>query len=192
MKLLTAFFAFLVIGCAGAPPVFAQTDPNCQFYYGKVLTRAQWQLCFDDKMNVPSGGASNVPLLNGANIWTNQQTYLGGIGGTSGNVLLSQTAPTISSGFGIAPSIVASNGTTAFQVNVGTGGTATTGVVGLPTAANGWTCYATDVSSSAPGIFITKQVGSSATTATFGNYNTSAVLAPWAASDRLNISCFGF
>jgi hypothetical protein len=61
--------------------------------------------------------------------------------GGSNVLLISSTAPTISSGFGTSPSIVSANSTASFRVNVGTGGVATSGVVGLPTAAgNGWSC----------------------------------------------------
>jgi pectate lyase-like protein len=50
-------------------------------------------------------------------------------------------APTISSGFGTGASIASNNGTATFRLNVGTGGTASSGVIGLPTATNGWNCH---------------------------------------------------
>jgi hypothetical protein len=87
MKLLTAFLAFLVIGCAGAPPVFAQTTSGqaCHFVtqYGYVATAGQWTACLNslqiafgytpvnkagDTMQGPLGithifGASGVPTV---------------------------------------------------------------------------------------------------------------------------------
>jgi hypothetical protein len=96
--------------------------------------------------------------------------------------LLSSQAPTISSGFGTSPSIVNSNGTTAFTVNVGTGGAATSGVIGLPAATTGWSCFANDRTNNT----VTRQTATTTTSATF----TAA--AAWAASDILNISCFGY
>jgi hypothetical protein len=59
-------------------------------------------------------------------------------------LLASSTPPTVSSGFGTSPSIVNSNGTAAFTVNVGTGGVATSGVLALPTATTGWNCFVDD------------------------------------------------
>jgi hypothetical protein len=107
-------------------------------------------------------------------------------------MLLSPTAPTISSGFGSSPSVTGSNGTAAFRINVGTGGTASSGVIGLPAAANGWNCYPTDITTTSTNVFMTKQTASTTTTATLGNFNTSAVATAWAASDILAVSCFAF
>jgi hypothetical protein len=110
-----------------------------------------------------------------------------------GNILLIGGAtPTISSGFGTSPSIANNNGTAAFTINVGTGGTATSGVIGLPTATTGWNCQATDITTNSATVFITKQTASTTTTATIGNFNTSAAAAAWAASDILRVSCFAF
>lgn len=100
----------------------------------------------------------------------------------TGGMLISSTAPTISSGFGTSPSIVSSNGTASFRVNVGTGGAATSGVIGLPTATNGWNCQVADMTTNVA----TRQSASTTTTATF----TAA--AAWTASDILTVSCFAF
>lgn len=106
------------------------------------------------------------------------------------DLLISQTAPTISSGFGASSSVATNNGTAAFTVNVGTGGTATSGVIGLPTANNGWNCYATDISTQSSTVFVTKQTASSATSCTIGNFNTSGAAAAWTASDIVVVSAF--
>src|SRR5437588_993980 len=110
----------------------------------------------------------------------------------NGKAAVSPAAPTISSGFGTSPSITASNGTITFEVNVGTGGTATSGVIGLPAATTGWNCAATDITTNSATVFLTKQTASTTTTATFGNFNTSGAAAAWAASDKLRISCFAY
>ena len=107
----------------------------------------------------------------------------------STNLLWSSTAPTISSGFGTGASVSLNNGTAAFRVNVGTGGTASSGVVGLPAAANGWNCFATDITTQSTSVFMTKQTGSTTTTATFTNYNTAGAATAWVASDILAINC---
>lgn len=66
------------------------------------------------------------------------------------NGFVYNTAPTISSGFGTSPSVAASNGTATFTINVGTGGTATSGVIGLPNlGGGGWFCHCEDIASNA-------------------------------------------
>jgi hypothetical protein len=134
------------------------------------------------------GTTSSFPALkqSGANILLrladdSASTTIFGKFGTS-NLVISDVQPTVSSGFGTSPSIVNSNGTAAFTVNVGTGGVATSGVIGLPTAATGWSCFANDRTNNT----VTRQTATTTTTATF----TAA--AAWAASDILNISCFGY
>jgi hypothetical protein len=111
-------------------------------------------------------------------------------GFTLNNLLASNAAPTISSGFGVSPSITVNNGTAAFRINVGTGGTASSGVIGLPTATNGWNCFAGDVTT--PGSNNTRQSATTATTATLTNYGTSGTTSPWPASDVLSVSCFAY
>ncbi len=96
--------------------------------------------------------------------------------------------PAISSGFGTSPAIVGSNGTCSFQVNVGTGGTANSGVIGLtPAAPNGWTCQATDITTNSTTVFVTKQTASTTSSCTVGNFNDIAAAAAWTASDKLQV-----
>jgi hypothetical protein len=102
------------------------------------------------------------------------------VGGTT--LLISATAPTISSGFGTSPAILSSNGTTSFRVNVGTGGVATSGVVGLPAASTGWNCQVTDLTNNT----VTRETASTTTTVTV----TAA--AAWAASDTLIFNCAAY
>ena len=98
---------------------------------------------------------------------------------------ISATAPAISSGFGARPSIVHSNGTAVFTINVGTGGTATSGVIGLPRAKNGWAVHCDDITTQSTSVFVTKQTATSAISATLTQYSAAAVATPWAASDVL-------
>lgn len=102
-----------------------------------------------------------------------------------------RTAPTISSGFGTSPTITANNGTIAFRINVGTGGTANSGVIGLPTATTGWNCFASDFTTPATGHTI-KQTATSTSSATITNYNSAGTATAWTASDVLVVSCFGY
>lgn len=110
----------------------------------------------------------------------------------SGVMLVSATAPTISSGFGTSPSVSANNGTAAFRVNVGTGGTASSGVIGLPTASTGWNCTCADITSQSSTVYLCKQTAGATTTATIGNFDAAGAAAAWVASDILAVSCFAY
>lgn len=124
-----------------------------------------------------------------------QATYQYGIAWAStGKLALSDTAPTISSGFGSSPSISASNGTTGFLINVGTGGSATSGVIGMPTASTGWICHVNDLTAAAAHVaYNTRQTASSTTTVTVENQTTSTGAAvAWAASDILRLICTAY
>lgn len=107
----------------------------------------------------------------------------------------SATAPTISSGFGTSPAVLVHNGTSAFTVDVGTGGSATSGIVGLPAATTGWICNVENRTAVLGNVANarTVQISTTTTTATFENQtvSTGAVLA-WTASDVLAVSCRGY
>lgn len=102
---------------------------------------------------------------------------------------------TISSGFGTSPVITSSNGTAAFAVNVGTGGTASDGVIGLPVAPNGWRLAVENITATAANRADqrTVQTARTTTSATVQNQtiSTGAALA-WTASDILLIAAFAY
>ena len=100
------------------------------------------------------------------------------------STLMWDNAPTIhASTFGTSPSIVNSNGTAAFEINVGTGGTATSGQIDFSkSAANGWSCQVTDMSSN----IVTRETAFTVNSVTF----TAA--SAWTASDKLLINCSAF
>lgn len=109
-------------------------------------------------------------------------------------LLVSTTAPTISSGFGTSPTIASNNGTATFRVNVGTGGIASSGVVGLPTAANGWNCNVDAFNPSATQLLSrTVLTATTSTTATVQNelISTGAATA-WPASQVLILICVAY
>lgn len=135
--------------------------------------------------------------VSGSIISTNSagtSLVLGGTNNVTQNAKLvwSGVAPTVSSGFGVSPTIVGNNGTLAFQVNVGTGGAATSGVIGLPTAATGWICSCVDITTTSTTVFVTKQTASGTTSCTVGNFNDVASAAAWVASDKLNCSATAY
>jgi hypothetical protein len=112
---------------------------------------------------------------------------------TSGHLLISGTAPTISSGFGATtPTIAAQNGTAAFTINVGTGTIASTGVIGLPAANTGWSCQATDITTTSTTVFMTKQTATTASSATLGNFGDTGTAGGWTASDTLSVHCTAY
>lgn len=106
------------------------------------------------------------------------------------NLLATITSPSILSGFGSSPSISLNNGSATFRVTVGTGGTSTTGTLGLPTATSGWNCFADNLTTTSAGVFRTKQTGAgTVTSVTLVSYSTTAAIVPWTASDVLAVSC---
>jgi hypothetical protein len=108
---------------------------------------------------------------------------------TGAAMLYSRTAPTISSGFGTSPSILSSNGTATFRVNVGTGGVATTGVIAMPSASTGWNCQVSDLTTHSN---FPQETASTTNSVTFGGFNSAGAATAWAASDTLTANCWGF
>lgn len=108
------------------------------------------------------------------------------------SVLMSRANPTVSSGFGAAPSIVNPNGSGFFQVNVGTGGVASSGVIATNfTAAHNWNCTVANLTAHAGNrADDTVQTASTTTTITVQNQTKSTgAAAAWTASDILQLSC---
>jgi hypothetical protein len=109
----------------------------------------------------------------------------GGVLGASGSLLVNTGAtPTISSGFGSTPaaSVTSSNGATTFQVNVGGGGVATSGVIGMPAATAGWNCLVSDITTN----IVTRETAS--TTASV----TVTAASAWGAQNILLFHCLAF
>ena len=107
------------------------------------------------------------------------------------NLLWSNVAPTISSGFcATSPSITASNGSAAFDINVGTSCSGSTGTLAMPAATTGWACQFTDVTTSTN---VPRQTGGATNTVTLTNYSwTTGVAANFTASDHIRAQCTGY
>ena len=107
-----------------------------------------------------------------------------------GNSLVaSTTLPTVSSGFGTGPTVLANN-TFCFKVTVGTGGAAN-GTISLPTAPNGWLAFAADVTSGSS-LFL-QLTGSTATSVTFTSYSvTTGAAANMSAGDVVLVNCIAY
>ena len=105
------------------------------------------------------------------------------------NLVVSTTLPTVSSGFGTSPTVLANN-TFCFKVTVGTGGAAN-GTISLPTAPNGWLAFAADVTSGSS-LFL-QLTGSTATSVTFTSYSVTTGLATnMSAGDVVLINCIAY
>jgi len=107
-----------------------------------------------------------------------------------GNSLVaSSTLPTIASGFGTGPTILA-NSTFCFKIVVGTGGAAN-GTITLPTAPNGWLAFAADVTNGST-LFL-QLTGSTATSVTFTSYSvTTGSAANMSAGDVVLVNCIAY
>jgi len=105
------------------------------------------------------------------------------------NLVASTTLPTVSSGFGTGPTVLASS-TFCFKVTVGTGGAAN-GTISLPTAPNGWLSFAADVTSGSS-LFL-QLTGSTATSVTFTSYSvTTGAAANMSAGDVVLVNCIAY
>ena len=105
------------------------------------------------------------------------------------NLVASTTLPTISSGFGTGPTILA-NSTFCFKIVVGTGGAAN-GTITLPTAPNGWLAFAADVTNGST-LFL-QLTGSTATSVTFTSYSvTTGAAANMTAGDVVLVNCIAY
>jgi hypothetical protein len=107
------------------------------------------------------------------------------------NLLFSATAPTVSSGFGTGATITANNGPGAFRLSVGTSNTGT-GVIGLPTAATGWNCYATNITTKNTNQATVLQTASTVSSATLQNYTDVMGTHAMTDNDVLAVTCFAF
>ncbi len=135
-----------------------------------------WNVCG----NQFAGNTTNIGFAGGNNICPTGMS-------------VSAAVPTVSSGFGTSPSVTASNGTATFRVNVGTGGSASTGVIAMnATAPNGWNCTADDITTITTSVYRTKMTASTTTTVTLANYGNGAASSAWTASDILQVSCLAY
>ena len=106
-----------------------------------------------------------------------------------GNLVISGTNPTLGSGWGTNPTILANN-SFCFKVTVGTGGAAN-GTINLPTAPNGWLGFAADVTSG-NAVFL-QLTGSTATSVTFTSYSvTTGAAANMSAGDVVLVNCIAY
>jgi hypothetical protein len=128
-----------------------------------------------------SGGSINA-AFNSVN--------LGGTVYLAGVKLMSSTAPTIFSQFGTGATILHANGTASFQINVGTGGTSSSGAITLPVAPNGWNCLPINQL----GVGVARQDNNPLPTlAQFSNRDpATGNLVAWTSGATMLVSCFAY
>ena len=97
--------------------------------------------------------------------------------------------PSIRSGFGGTPSVGGQGSTAGFTVNVGSGGTANSGVIGFTTnrVETDWVCTCTDISRQAVAgsLLVTLQTAASQSSCTIGGFNGSGTATAWGSNDVL-------
>lgn len=143
--------------------------------------------------NTGEGSCFRAPLNDGDLVYSGGKVSFPGIAlGTSntlGNLALSATAPTVSSGFGSSPAIGTGSTAFSFTITIGTGGTASTGVITMPAATNKWNCHANDLTA-AVSLAETRQSAGTTTTVTLSNINTATGVAlAWTAGDLVDVIC---
>lgn len=111
----------------------------------------------------------------------------------SGPAVLMTALPTVTSA-GTSPSITA-NGTVTCRINVGTGGTATTIVLAMPTATTGWNASAENITGTAANRADSRMVMQSSTTTSltlqYQTVSTGAAKA-FTASDIVSVIAFAY
>lgn len=137
---------------------------------------------------INTSGIQNT-TFSSSGIITNNITGTGFFKIGAGGISVSATPPTIASGFGTSPTITATN-TASMQVNVGTGGTASSGVLTFPAMTTAPIC---SISNPLTGAGAMTVVSAQTTTSiTLTNYTISTDLAlAWPASTILSILCLG-
>jgi hypothetical protein len=182
-------------GTAAAPAVSFASETGSGLYRvgaGDVglqvlgVSRVEAGATFTD-IKASDGGAylrvqTGQVIVNGASMRLN-----------SGTVLWDSAAPTVTSA-GTSPSIVA-NGSASFQVNVGTGGVATTIVLAMPTATTKWNAYAENITGTAANRADSRMVMQSSTTNSltlqYQTVSTGAAKA-FTASDIVSVIVLGY
>lgn len=180
---------------SGNTALYTATSPQFQLAggttSGRLLSDATGiAITADTAAKTVRFATNNGSLHNWLSVGQNGEISLG----ATPTLLIANTAPTIAVGGcgGAAATIATNNGTAAFTINVGTTPTAAGCVVTLPTATNGWNCFATDITTNSTSVDHIKQTaaGSSTTAATLVNYSNVSVATAPTASDIWQVSCF--
>ena len=134
-----------------------------------------------------SGGATTI---NG-NFSTTGNANFTRIQDDLGNLIISSTNPSISSGFGVGAAILANN-TAAFRVTIGTG-SPTAGQITMPAAPNGWSSQITHFENAIGNLPVMEANLSNATTIYVINLNrATGALLQLTSGDHLIFQCIPY
>lgn len=160
-------------GGAATYPLTIQNNSNAVFSNGVI-----------------AGGFSTSANVTGGNII---QSGAGGSYQLPNGLFISSTAPSSPTACGAGtPSVSANNGTLAFNVTVGTGGSVSACTVAMPAATTGWNCSVNDLTTQSTSVFLQKQTASATNSVTVTNYNTAGAATAFVASDVLHFLCAGY
>lgn len=186
-------------GSAAAPAMSFSSEPGSGLYRVgagdislQVLGVSRFEAGTSSTDIKPPDGGAYLRVGNG-NIQINSATLSFVNGGSGPTFLISTTLPTVTSA-GTSPSITA-NGSASFRVNVGTGGTATTIVLAMPSSSTGWNAFAENITGSAANRANSRVVVQSSTTTSltlqYQTISTGAALA-FTASDIVSVIAFAY
>jgi hypothetical protein len=141
-----------------------------------------------------SGANTDITSLGALTNLTSQTLqFTSAMQGPGGVTIESGAAPTIASGFGASPSILAANGTAAFAIKVGTGGLASSGVLTMPAARTGWACQFQDVTTHSALVAFTFKTAGTTTSVSLANFSDVLALgSPWGAGDVIEGQCAAY
>lgn len=193
----TAAAAFTVTNLrhyyAGPPVIGAGSSITNQygFYVNAGMTGATNNYGFYSNLASAANvygfyGGGTAASYFGGDVQIGSTLSLGATPG-SGIMLMSPTAPTMGA-CGTSPSISMINGTAAFTVTIGTGGTATGCTVNFPAAPNMWACNVSNLFTGANKMMTAQASGNNAEV--FSNYTVSTgVLTAFPASYQFQAVC---
>lgn len=110
------------------------------------------------------------------------------------NMFATVSNPGISSGFGTGASVGNANGSLTFRVNVGTGGVASSGVISMPLAVNGWNAVVQVLAPNSSQLLQTTAItGTTNNTISLSNYTTATgALVAWPSGTILMVNAVAY
>lgn len=181
----------VAVGVGALQATTGATNTGVGFHAGQSVSSGQ-----DNTILGASAGATNVTTGNSNIVIGSSQDIVAAgnslecnIGGAIRGKL---SKPQISSGFGASPSVPSGSSSFAFTVNVGTGGTASSGVLAMNmTAPTGWTGYAVNTTNTAT--LTVECTPTSTTTMTLTSYSrTTGLLTAFGVSDVIAVQAWAY
>lgn len=189
----------MIVGTGADTPVFSNTmvlnaGGNTGLTLRNSTDHVEWFAIASDSTGAYTGTSTAHRLA-----WRTSNANRGGLSatgdllwGSSFKLLVSQSAPSIQTGFCTSPTLTNASGTAAFEITIGTGCAASTGTLNMPTASTGWVCHIvnyTNPTGNAPAQTNTLLPSN----VIFTNFSrTTGAATNWTAGDVLGFSCMPF